>query len=90
MKLYTHGFRNNSATERRVPYKRGPFTGMDKIPWEPDFVCALVDEATDPPTLHFDYDFPSSLPYQFLIRAYDGALLTGDGRLIFAGSPKPQ
>lgn len=87
MKLYIHGFRYNSATKARVPYKRGPFA---EVPEELGFGSALVDEATDPPTLHFDYDFPSSLPYQFLIREWDGALIKGDGKVIFAGSPKPQ
>ena len=99
MKLYAHSYRRKPGTEKQLPYKRGPFASMDE--WKTfryskhgrkmELCYALVDEETNPPTYVHSYGFRSviPLPYPLLIRHYDGALITGNGKVIFSGPSEP-
>ena len=98
MKLYAHSYRRKPGTEEPLPYKRGPFASMgewfefqrSKHGRKMELCYTLVDEETNPPTYiggRRGYAaFP--LPYPFLIRQFDGALITGDGDVIFEEGPR--
>lgn len=95
--------RMKPGTSQQVPYRRGPF--CNQLEWDifrtskhwrlMELNHVLVDEDTTPPTVYLYYSakkWPLSdfkLPYPFLISKYDGALLTGEGKLIFAGPSQP-
>jgi hypothetical protein len=95
MKLYAHSYRRKPGTEEPLPYRRGPFASMDE--WDTfrhskhgrkmELCYVLVDEETNPPTIVSSYGFrsPIPLPYLLLVRSWDGALLTGDGTVVFEG-----
>lgn len=103
MKLYLYRNRRKPGTNQLEPYKYGPFDSLEKFFEDrgkrpPEFPYALVDEATDPPTFlrgipisgpaPLGKDPFISLPYPFLIRQFDGALITGDGIVVFEGGPR--
>ena len=98
MKLYAHSYRHLRYTEVQ-PYRVGPFASLEE--WRAfkktkrgrkmEFCHALVDEATDPPTLveaQYPLHYPVRLLYPLLIRSWDGALITGWGTLVFEGGPR--
>lgn len=100
MKLYAYSVRRKPGTEELVPYRRGPFLSPEE--WHQflstkharamgmDYVA--VDEDLDPPVLRYSGALHKldrlALPYPLLIRRYDGALITGNGTLVFEGGPR--
>lgn len=98
MKLYAHSYRRKPGTEEPLPYRRGPFASIaewnafrnSKHGRKMELCHALVDEETNPPTYVSGYGFRSviPLPYPLLIRQFDGALITGNGTLVFEGGPR--
>ena len=96
MKLYHHSYRRKPGTEEPLPYKLGPFASIgewfefQRSKHDLPLRYTLVDEETNPPTLVNIYDFssPIPLPYLFLVRSWDGALITGDGIVVFEGGPR--
>lgn len=102
MKLYAYSLRRKPGSEELVPYRCGPFANytewMKFLHTKPgrnlELNHVMVDEGTATPTVWHPEgiwtlkDF--RLPYPCLISKYDGALLTGDGKVIFAGPSQPQ
>ena len=98
MKLYAYSVRAYGLDNPR-PYKRGPFAShgdwcqflYTKHGRKMAAFHALIDEEPEPPVLHYNRYLPIdklALPYPLLIRSDDGALITGDGTLVFEGGPR--
>lgn len=100
MKIYLYTVRRKPGTKELVPHRRGPFFSPEE--WH-QFLSTnhgramgtsyvAIDEDPDPPVLRYSGPFHKlgqlALPYPLLIRRYDGALITGDGTLVFEGGPR--